>query len=113
MCIQMEIEFRNNRMQKLCERVKFATHELGSSCAKKLHRRIADIQAANDVSELPAGKLHPLKGERQGQFALELSDGKRLIFVSANNPTPLNEDGSMDWSRVTKIRVIEIGDYHD
>lgn len=108
----MEIEFSSKQLQKLCEQNKFAIRELGAACAKKLQNRIADLQSANDVMELPAGKPHPLKLNRKGQYAIELSDGKRLIFIPANNPTPMTDDENIDWSRVTKIKIIDISDYH-
>ena len=108
----MEIKFSNQKLQKLCENERSANRELGQSCAKKLRNRITDILAAQSVFDLPAGNPHQLKGDRTGQFSLNLSDGKRLIFIPANNPTPLNDD-TIDWSRVTKVCIIEIGDYHD
>lgn len=109
----MEIEFHSRRVQKLCEDTKTAVRELGPAGAKKLHSRLADLQAAHDVSELSAGKPHPLKGERRGQLAIELPGGKRLILVPANNPAPHRDDGSIDWSGVTKVCIIEVCDYHD
>lgn len=109
----MEIEFHNRKVRNLCEDTKTAVRELGSSGAKKLHARLADLQAAHDVSELSAGRPHPLKGERQGQLAIELPDGKRLILVPANDPTPRRDDGGIDWSGVTKVCIIEVRDYHD
>lgn len=112
LCIWMEIEFSSKQLQKLCEQNKFAIRELGAACAKKLQNRIADLHSANDVMELPAGKPHPLKLNRKGQYAIELSDGKRLIFIPANNPTPMIDDENIDWSRVTKIKIIDISDYH-
>jgi proteic killer suppression protein len=109
----MDIEYANKHLRKLCEQNRFAVQELGVNCAKKLQTRIADLQSANDVLELPAGKPHPLQRDRKGQYAISLPDGKRIIFVPANNPTPMIDDKNIDWSRVTKIRIIEIGDYHD
>jgi len=109
----MEIKFSNQKLQKLCENQRSANRELGQSSARKLRTRVSDILAAQSVFDLPAGNPHQLKGNRTGQFSLNLSDGKRLIFIPANNPTPMNDDGSIDWSHVTKVCVIEIGDYHD
>jgi len=108
----MEIEFRNKHLRRLCEQDRYAVQELGADCAKKLQGRIADLQSVNDVLELPAGKPHPLKGDRKGQYAIELTGGKRLVIIPANNPTPMLDEENIDWSRVTKIRIIEIGDYH-
>jgi len=109
----MEIKFNSPKLQKLCEDTRHARRELGQSCARRLQTRIADILAAQSVFDLPSGNPHPLKGDHKGEFALKLSDGKRLVIVPANNPTPLNEDDTIDWSQVTKISIIYIGDYHD
>jgi proteic killer suppression protein len=108
----MDIEFCNKHMQRLCEQSRIAVRELGADSARKLQNRLADIQSANDVLDLPAGKPHPLKGDLEGQYAINLAGGQRLVFVPANNPTPMIDDENIDWSRVTKIRIIKIGDYH-
>ncbi len=112
-CVLMEIKFSNQKLQKICENQRSANRELGQSSAKKLRTRISDIIAAQNVFDLPAGNPHQLKGNRIGQYSLSLSDGKRLVFIPANNPTPLDDDDSIDWSRVTKVCIIEIGNYHD
>ena len=65
------------------------------------------------VSELAAGRPHPLKGNRLGEFALDLDGGRRLVFVPTEIPPPARDDGSIDWHRVTRVRITFIGDYHD
>ena len=74
------------------------------------------------MRELVAGRPHPLKGDseallrsadRAGQFAVDLEGAKRLVFEPANDPIPCNEDGSIDWSKVTHVCIVFIGDYHD
>ena len=109
----MEITFKDNKLRKLCEVQKEAQKKLGAKCARKLRSRLADLIAAETVTELVAGRPHPLKGDRAGEFALDLEGGKRLVFESANNPVPLKEDSSIDWSKVTSIRIVFIGNYHD
>lgn len=110
----MEIRFINDKIQKLCEDQKIMKKKLGSSCANKLMVRLVDLYTAPTVSELsPAGRPHPLKYDRQDQFALDLCKGKRLVFKSINDPIPRNVNGSVDWKRVTWIEIIFIGDYHD
>jgi len=44
---------------------------------------------------------------------MDLVHPRRLIFLPANDPVPRNDAGGLDWSRVTKILIEEIGtDYH-
>lgn len=109
----MEISFCDRKLQKLCEQQDLAERKLGAKCAKKLKTQLAILGAASCVTELVIGHPHPLKGDRVGEFALYLEGGKRLVFKPSDDPIPLNEDGSIDWSKVTAICIVFIGDYHD
>lgn len=109
----MDIEFSSADLQALCEQQRLMTRELGNNCCRKLRSRLADLMAAANVAELTAGRPHPLKGNRAGQFAIDLHGGKRLVFEPAHNPLPTREDNSIAWELVTKIRIVFIGDYHD
>jgi proteic killer suppression protein len=60
----------------------------------------------------PQARLHPLKGNRKGQFALDVKHPKRLIITPNHDPLPELPDGGTDLERVTKVLVIEIEDYH-
>lgn len=108
----MEITFGDAKLQKLCEQKAVAQKQLGQPCARKLRARLNNLLAAESVQDLVAGRPHPLKGDRSGQFALDLEGAKRLVFESGNDPVPCKEDGSIDWSKVTHVRVVFIGDYH-
>lgn len=109
----MEIFFGDAKLQNLCEQYAIAQRKLGQACARKLQSRLADLNAASSVQELVAGRPHPLKGDRMGQFALDLDGGRRLVFKPVNDPIPQKNDESIDWARVTKVCIIFIGDYHD
>lgn len=109
----MDIEFSSPDLQSLCEQQRLMTKQLGDNCSRKLRTRLADLHAISNVAELSAGRPHPLKGDRAGQFAFDLHGGKRLVFESANNPIPLRVDNSVAWDLVTKVRIVFIGDYHD
>jgi proteic killer suppression protein len=164
----MEISVKTHKGKKLCEQTKQAEKELGQKGAKKLRTRMAELKAASSVTELCAGRPHPLSGDRKGQFALDLVHPQRVVFEPAHDPIPRKndesnqdegsedkdsehqasedkdsedqaledkdsehqasedkdsgnqdskgqgpEDTSIDWSRVTRVRIIWIGDYHD
>ena len=108
----MEISFKNNKLQKQCERDAEAQKEYGADNAKQLKRRIKDLSAAENVTSLTAGKPHRLINDRLGQYAVYLAGGVRLVFEPDNDQVPLKDDGSIDWSQVTKIRIVEIVNYH-
>lgn len=78
-----------------------------------LQRRLAQIDAAPTVRDLPAGNPHPLKGDRAGQFTVNLDGGRRLVFVPDYDELPQSDDGGIDWTLVTDVRITFIGDYHE
>lgn len=109
----MEIRFRDLKIQDLCQKKASAVKKLGDISARKLRARLADLEAAATVSELVSGRPHTLKGNRAGEFALDLAGGDRICFSAAHSPNPILADLSIDWSKVTVICIEFIGDYHD
>ncbi len=87
----------------------------GKPLAERLQQRLAELRAADtleDIRRLPPARCHELSQNRQGQLAVDLVQPKRLIFEPDHNPMPRKPDGGLDWPHVTRIRVIEIIDYH-
>jgi len=109
----LEILFKGKKLRDLCEKQVVAKKKLGDACARKLRTRLAELEAAAQVTDLVAGNPHPLKGDRRRQFALDLAGGWRLAFTAANDPVPLTTDGAIDWPKVTIVSIEFIGDYHD
>lgn len=109
----MDILFKDDELQRLGSIEKLQRRKLGANGAKRLKRRLADLMAATRVTDLVAGRPHPLTGDRAGQFAVGLDGGRRLVFEPAVDPPPLREDRSIAWDRVTSVRIVYIGDYHD
>jgi proteic killer suppression protein len=109
----LELRYKNKKIRSLCEKQAEAVKKLGADCAKKLRTRLADLEAANRVTELIAGNPHPLIGDRSGQFAVSLQGGWRLVFAPSNDPHPTKPDGGIDWEQVTIVTIEYIGDYHD
>ncbi len=109
----MVIFFENKSLERLCSEEREAKRRLGGKGSRKLRARLADLRAAARVRGLLAGRPHPLKYDRAGQFSVDLDGACRLVYAPANEPVPLNEDGSVAWAEVTAVRIIFIGDYHD
>jgi toxin HigB-1 len=84
----VDVAFGNKALKDLCEQSKVAQRKLGSASAGKLRSRLADLVAARAVTDLVAGRPHPLKGDRAGQFAVDLSGGLRLVFEADHDPIP-------------------------
>ena len=80
-----------------------------------IQQRLVELNDAENLEvmrSLPGPKCHELTQNRKGQLAVTLVEPKRLIFQPNHDPVPTNDDGGLDWSKVLKIEIIEIVDYH-
>lgn len=110
----MEISFASRKLQKLCESEKDLRRAHGSDGAKKAMRRLTDLRAAatlEDMRNLP-GRIHELAGEREGQLAIDLAGGWRLILVPKNSWPTERLEGTHVWTAIDAVQVLEITDYH-
>ncbi len=83
--------------------------------AKAIMRRLAVLKNAKTLSDVPSTKperRHQLKGDRIGQYAVDLVQPKRLIFKPDHDPVPRRTDGGIDTDRVSAVTLVEVGDYH-
>lgn len=83
--------------------------------AKAIAMRMGVLRTAPNLMAVPETKperRHELKGRRKNQFAVELKNGFRLVFVPANDPIPRLANGGIDLASVTAIEIIEVVDYH-
>lgn len=89
---------------------------LDNKSAKKLQQRLAELSAASNleqISHLPPPRLHMLSGDRSGQFAVDLKQPERLVFIPNNDPILYKSDGGIDRAKITDIKILEVGvDYH-
>jgi proteic killer suppression protein len=110
----MEIEYSSNRLKKQLSCASEIKKAFGVN-AKRVSARMADIISSPNLSilmQIPAANCHPLKGNKNGEWALDISGNHRMIFEIANDPVPLKDDRSIDTVKVTEIRIIKTTDYH-
>jgi proteic killer suppression protein len=111
----MDILFVTERLRKSCaiDRIMRKTH--GAERARRLRRRLDQLAAAEvlDVLRHLPGRCHELTGDRRGQLSIDLDGPYRLLFEPVDQPLPTKEDGGLDWTRVTKIRILGVEDTHD
>lgn len=111
----MDILFCNGKLEKECCDSKLRRKRYGDERARRLGRRLDDLRAAPNLAVMRtlAGRCHALSADLKGQIAIDLDGPYRLIFEPAHDPPPMDGNGSLDWSRVTAIRILGIGDYHN
>lgn len=99
----MKIYYDNKNIKKLCNDYRYARKKLGKDVADKLHMALQFIDAAVclvDIKNMITFRLHPLKGNRKGTYAIDLGrkTGFRLILI------PVDLDGNM-WTTENDIVI--------
>ena len=79
-----------------------ASKKYGNEMAQKIHQRIDEIMAADNVEQMlqfHIGRCHRLHGDRKDQYAVDLVHPQRLVFEKHG-------------SRIQIAVILEIVDYH-
>lgn len=98
----MDILYANKKLQKVCTDAIAAEKAYGKDMACKIHQRIDQISASEDVDSLVQfhiGRCHSLSQNRSGQYAMDLIHPYRLVFEVVGD-------------KVQIANILEIVDYH-
>jgi len=114
----MDISFKNNKLAKSFNEGAQLVKTHGTLRAKKIRIRMKELRAATSLMDFwppksPPDRCHELtKGKRSGQLSVDLDHPYRLIFIPDHDPVPRRDDGGLDWSQVTAIKIIGVEDTH-
>jgi hypothetical protein len=106
--ILLELAFVNKTLRQLCENSTKANRELGDEVADRLRRRVADLRAATCVSDLLVGTPEEISGDDQPQIVLDLGNCFQISFWANHNTVPKHESGAIDWSKVSRVKILAI-----
>lgn len=98
----LEITYKSSKLRKVCTDSSVARKEYNFEMAQKIAQRMSQLIAADSIEMLikfQIGRCHQLKGDRKGQFAMDLVHPYRLVFEEKD-------------SQIQLIRIIAIEDYH-
>lgn len=111
----VDIRFKTAKLAKECNDIKLLQRRHGQPQAGLIRRRLDELRAAPTLATmraLPGPRCHELKGDRQGQLSVDLAHPYRLLFTVDQSPQPELPAGGLDWSKVTRILILEIVDTH-
>ena len=110
----MEISFATSKLAKLCNSEKKLRGEYGPRMAGLIQQRLMDLAAAETLKSMKdvPGRCHQLTANLDGLFAVDLVHPDRLVFAPDHDPVPQLSAGGVDRSKVTKIEIAGIGNYH-
>jgi toxin HigB-1 len=97
----LSVKFNSKLLQKCFEKKNEAVKKWGIVIAENYIKRIETLQAVEakeDLYKIPQLNFHPLKGEKKGQFGINLTGKMRMIVSFEDNDTIVN--------------ILEVIDYH-
>ena len=98
----MEVAYKTRALQRVCTDAQEARRKYGVNMARLIHLRVEQIQMADNTEYLlrfHVGRCHALKGDRQGQYAMDLIHPYRLVFERIGDVVQI-------------AQIVEITDYH-
>ena len=78
----LEVLFSDKKLQKICSDEKLLQREYGQN-ARKIQRRLFELHGVDNLSQispLPPPRRHQLKGDRKGQYAVDVKHPFRIVF---------------------------------
>jgi toxin HigB-1 len=91
----VEVEFRTRHLQRCAANRAEAVRRWGPRVADRYLQRLDLLRAADSLAELGGSRslhLHPLKGERDGDWALNLTERWRLIIQQTDRGSVIVEE---------------------
>jgi hypothetical protein len=107
--MSLEIAFMTRELRTTCESPTRAKRELGEPCGKALRRALADMTAVETVAELfEIGLEIENCAQEHGMLRFHLGEDLSLYCNANHQSVPMNGE-SIDWTRVTRLKVVRIG----
>ena len=110
----MEMSYKNTKLENSLTNDKEIIKSYGV-LAKKIKQRMTQLKEADNlsvISKLPALRLHPYKGNRFGEWSIDIFENWRICFKIVQIPIPKLEDGGIDLPHVKVIKIVSVEDPH-
>jgi hypothetical protein len=109
---RVELTFATVELRSMCESRRRAANVLGAEAARELAQRLADFSALATAAELLDLFPDDIVDRSPVERALRLETGHELVFCAGHVDVPVMKDGSTDWARVSRIRIIALEACH-
>lgn len=104
----MVLSWETLELRTICEIEEQAMESLGAPVAEALKRRLADLSAYNNLSEVVIGNLRESTDETgMFLFRLDLTDDYEIVFCCSQNKQPVH-NGSIHLDKVKRIKILSI-----
>ena len=111
----MEIRYKNKKIRDICENEKKAVKKYNKIIAEKLIFSIEFLKNSSslkDVADYKNFRLHELKYERKGQFAIDL--GKAIGYRLIIEPITVNEKNEViSYESINIVEIMEVSNHYE
>lgn len=107
----MEYFAETKKLTKILNDPKLLLKHYGKARAKRIQASLDEFDAAQNLTQIPSDpppRCHPLKGNLEGKFAVDVSGNYRMVFEGYDKYDQL----STDKNEIVTIQIINIEDYH-
>lgn len=111
----MEVYFTSKKLQKYLSTHTEIIKRYGQQNGIRIEQRLTQLKAANNLEQMnsiPGARLHPLKGNRKGEYAIDVIHPFRIVLKPYCDELPLRNDNEVDLSKIFAVTILEIVDYH-
>lgn len=110
----MTVIFSDKKLKKVLNNDRALVRKFGKLRALKIKTRLDQLRSANNLEALRSqpGNFHELIGNRKGQWACDLDQPYRLVFISIDQPIPVDLVGEYEGIKNTVVKVLEVINYH-
>ncbi|HOX32829.1 MAG TPA: hypothetical protein PLB91_10880 [Spirochaetales bacterium] len=110
----MRIWFKSRKLERTFGSEAELRRAYGGERARKIRMRMMVLKSTPrlaDVPTIPPDRCHQLKGDRRGEFAVDIAQPFRIVFEPKETGTK-GKGGAIDLSEVTEIVILGVEDYH-
>lgn len=110
----MDLSYKSNKLEQSLTIDRNIIKSYGG-LSKKIKQRLQQLKAANDLSiiaKIPVLRLHPYKGDRLGEWTIDIQENWRICFEIDQYPIPKSDDGGVNLNMVTAIKILSVEDPH-
>ena len=111
----MDLSFANRKLARELADEKTIVRNYGTDNGRRICQRLAQLLAADNLETmrlLPQTRAHELTADRAGQISVDVRHPYRLLLTPDHDEIPRKPDGGLDWTRVTKVKILGIEDTH-
>lgn len=105
----MELSFSTILLRSICEHEKIALQHFDPTVVRELKARLADMVSADTLADMPGALFTSSVHKGSESILLLLAGSKAIIFIAGQSNPPLLVKGGIDWSKVYRVQIVEIG----